>query len=42
MAYLISYDLINPGQNYPGLIEAIKNLGAWWHNLESVWIVNHP
>ena len=37
---LIAYD-IHPGQrqDYHDLIEAIQSLGAWWHHLETVWIV---
>lgn len=39
--YMIGYDLNRPGQNYPGLIAAIKRLsgGTWWHNLDSTWII---
>lgn len=36
---LIAYDLNAPGQNYDDLIEAIKELGAWWHHLDSTWLV---
>ncbi|MEZ0579259.1 CRISPR-associated protein Cas2 [Nocardioides sp. MH1] len=36
---LIAYDLNSPGQNYDELIEAIKDLGAWWHHLDSTWLV---
>ncbi|WP_319568268.1 CRISPR-associated protein Cas2 [Cohaesibacter marisflavi] len=36
----ISYDLSKPGQNYSGLIDAIKSLGAWAHINESFWFVN--
>ncbi|HEY0889513.1 MAG TPA: CRISPR-associated protein Cas2 [Nocardioides sp.] len=36
---LIAYDLNAPGQNYDDLIEAIKGLGAWWHHLDSTWLV---
>lgn len=39
--YLIGYDLNAPGQDYKELIEAIKTLGAWWHHLDSTWIVKH-
>lgn len=39
-AQLISYDLITPGRDYTNLHEAIKKLGAWWHCVESVWIVD--
>jgi len=38
-AYIISYDLNRPGQNYNELFEAIKALGTWWHCLDSTWIV---
>ena len=40
-SYLITYDLIKPGQNYNELYEAIKKLcsGSAWHCLDSVWIV---
>lgn len=41
-SYLISYDLNQPGQEYGELIDAIKNVGsAWWHYLDSTWIVLH-
>ncbi|MDU2064375.1 MAG: hypothetical protein E6713_05985 [Sporomusaceae bacterium] len=40
MVYLITYDLNTPGQKYEKLYEEIKTLGAWWHYLESVWIVD--
>lgn len=36
---LIAYDLNTPGQNYEDLIAAIKGLGAWWHHLDSTWLV---
>ncbi len=39
MVYLISYDLNKPGQNYDDLYEAIKELGIWWHYLDSTWLV---
>jgi hypothetical protein len=37
---LIAYD-IHParGAEYDALVEAIQSLGAWWHHLETVWIV---
>jgi hypothetical protein len=37
---LIAYD-IHPAQGaaYDDLISAIQSLGAWWHHLETVWIV---
>lgn len=37
--FLITYDLNKPGQNYDKLYEKIKSLGAWWHHLDSTWIV---
>jgi hypothetical protein len=38
--FLIAYD-IHPGQDvaYVELTETIQSLGAWWHHLETVWIV---
>ena len=36
---LIGYDLDKPDQDYKELIEAIKGLGAWWHHLDSTWLV---
>ena len=38
-AYLVTYDLNRPGQNYDDLFEAIKAIGTWWHCLDSTWIV---
>ncbi|MGY8663821.1 hypothetical protein Q3C01_15815 [Bradyrhizobium sp. UFLA05-109] len=37
---LIGYDL-HPtrGETYEELVSAIKALGAWWHHLDSTWIV---
>lgn len=39
---LITYDLRNPGQNYSGLYEEIKNSGEWQHPLESTWVIKVP
>ncbi len=36
---MIGYDLVEPRQNYDELIEAIKNLGNWWHCLDSTWLL---
>lgn len=36
---LIGYDLNAQGQDYDQLIDRIKTLGAWWHHLDSTWIV---
>lgn len=37
---LIAYD-IHPatGPTYDNLVQAIQSIGAWWHHLETVWIV---
>jgi hypothetical protein len=37
---LIAYD-IHPaeGAAYDELVQAIQSMGAWWHHLETVWIV---
>ncbi len=37
--YLITYDLKGPPSKYRDVSEEIKQLGAWWHYLESTWIV---
>jgi hypothetical protein len=37
--YLVGYDLDQPGQDYSDLHAAIKALGAWWHHLDSTWLV---
>jgi hypothetical protein len=37
---IVSYDLDKPHRNYEDLHKAIKNCGAWWHHLESVWILD--
>lgn len=36
---MIGYDLNKPGKDYGPLVEAIKALGAWWHHLDSTWLV---
>lgn len=36
---LVGYDLNKSGQDYSDLIAAIKNIGTWWHCLDSTWIV---
>lgn len=38
--YSINYDLHDPGQDYEEMHEAIKEFGAWWHHLESTWLVD--
>ena len=40
--YLVSYDLKSPSRNELPLTEAIKKLsGAWFHALDSSWLVAH-
>jgi hypothetical protein len=37
---LIAYDIHPPkGEAYEYLVKAIQSLGAWWHHLETIWIV---
>lgn len=36
----VSYDLINPGQNYDRVIERIQQLGSWAKVHMSFWYVN--
>lgn len=36
---LVGYDLNKSGKNYDDLIKAIKEEGAWWHHLDSTWLV---
>lgn len=38
-AYLITYDLNRPGQNYDVLFAALKNIGTHWHFMQNAWIV---
>ena len=40
MIYSINYDLNRAGQNYNELHNAIKSCGAWWHCLDSHWLVD--
>ncbi|MDY0780965.1 hypothetical protein [Tenacibaculum sp. IB213877] len=37
--YLIGYDLNKSGQDYSTLIEKIKEIGNWWHCLDSTFII---
>ncbi len=37
--YLIGYDLDKPGQDYEDLYKAIKDIGTWWHCLDSTWLI---
>ena len=36
---MIGYDLNGQAKDYEDLIATIKNLGAWWHHLDSTWLV---
>lgn len=36
----ISYDLMNPGQNYQKAINAVQALGSWAKIHQSFWYVN--
>jgi hypothetical protein len=40
MVYAITYDLNKPGQDYPGLFQAIEDCGDTWHYLDSFWLVD--
>jgi hypothetical protein len=35
----VGYDLNKPGQNYTDLIDALKSYPAWWHYLDSTWLI---
>ncbi|HVV77124.1 MAG TPA: hypothetical protein VHC43_13920 [Mycobacteriales bacterium] len=39
---LVSYDLNKPGQGYEDLIARLKSFGAWWHYLDSTWLIASP
>lgn len=39
---LVSYDLRKEGQNYDGLIKAIKSYVNWANPLKSVWLIKTP
>src|SRR3546814_15075930 len=38
-AYIICYDLTNPGRNYQNLYEKIKSYGTWARVTESNWVI---
>ena len=38
--YLITYDLLTPSKDYKALYDQIKTYEAWWHHMESVWLVS--
>jgi hypothetical protein len=37
--YLVGFDLDSPGQDYRGISKRLQELSAWWHNLDSTWLV---
>lgn len=37
--YIITYDLMKPGQDYSDLIEAIQKYKTYCHLQESVWLI---
>lgn len=39
MLYLVTYDLKKPIQDYPALYHELKTNVAWWHYLESTWLL---
>lgn len=36
---LVGYDLHKPRQEYEALWDALREMGTWWHHLDSTWIV---
>ena len=38
-AYIVSYDLNKPGQNYENLYEELKKSPRWWHFWDATWII---
>jgi len=36
---LVGYDLLNDSKDYSKLIDHLKTFDAWWHNLDSTWLV---
>jgi hypothetical protein len=36
---LVAYDLNTPGRDYEDLIDRLKSYEAWWHNLDSLWLL---
>ena len=39
MKYLITYDLLDPGQDYSELYEAIQSFGDARHGMQNVWFL---
>lgn len=40
--YVVSYDLVRPGQDYAPLTKYLKSQSNWWHHLGSSWVVVSP
>lgn len=38
--FMVSYDLNKPGKDYSSLYEELKKKGAWWHYLDSTWLID--
>jgi hypothetical protein len=36
---LVTYDLNTPGQDYTSLHGELKKSNAWWHYLDSTWLI---
>lgn len=36
--FMVGYDL-HEGEDYKDLEDAIKAYGAWWHHLDSTWLI---
>jgi len=36
---LVCYDLSKPDRDYTGLYQTLKKASAWWHYLESCWLL---
>jgi len=39
-AYIVAYDLRQPGRNYDPLYAAIKGYGTWGKVTESLWVID--
>lgn len=40
MVYVVTYDLMQPGQNYPAVADCIRALGPCIKPLQSTWLVS--
>lgn len=40
MIILVTYDLKAPGRDYQKVYDLLKSSTAWWHYLESTWILS--